>query len=673
MEDPFFVSFFRIFSTFPTNLLIQRQLGQNISAWIVLNFGRSGGVMEKLRPTSVISFGAYEINLRSGELRKSGVKIKLQPQPFKLLEILLERPGQVVTREELRSQIWPKESFGDFDQAVNIAIAKLRVALADSADNPRYIETIPRRGYRFIGQVAGLPDDFGRASFATSPSELARISPGTASETPKPLVASRLLLVLALSFCLAAILGYLAWRWRNHSRATAPPDSPIQSLAVLPLENLSGDAQDYFADGMTDELITDLAQIGALRVISRTSVMPYKNVREPLPVIARALNVDAIVEGTVLRSGNRVRITAQLVLASADKHLWAKSYEGDLGDTLSLQKQVANAIADQIRIELTPREQSVLQKVASVNPEAYDDYLKGRFFLNKRNSNEKAQAYFQLAIGKDPSYAPPYAGLADIYLLADNPRQARESLEKALILDNQLAEAHNSLAQLLYHFDHDWVASENEFKRALDLDANYAPAHHWYSMYLALIGRKTQALDEARKAYQLDPLSPVVGANLAKILQENAQYEEAIEQAKRTLELEPNSAVTHAVLGIVHEDQKMYAEAIAEYKSALELGGAPGEMRGLLGYIYAITGDQRNAKIMINELKQLWPTHAHAALDLAIVYCGLGQKDQALDWLKKASDANVGDLIVISHDRHFDSLRSDDRFRALIKQVGSLP
>lgn len=626
--------------------------------------------MEKLRPASVIRFAAYEVDLRSGELRKSGVRIKVQQQPFKLLEILLEHPGQVVTREELRSRIWPEEGFGDFDQAVNVAVAKLRAALVDSADNPRYIETIPRRGYRFIAHVAELQDDSGQARSAANLSNPAGISAEVASETRQPRPTNRWWLVLAFSVCLAAILGFLVWRWRNHSKAIAPLENPIRSLAVLPLENLSGDVEDYFADGMTDELITDLAQIGALRVISRTSVMPYKGARQPLPVVARALNVDAIVEGTVLRSGHQVRITAQLVQASADKHLWAKSYEGDLGDTLSLQKQVASAIADQIRIELTPHEQSVLHRVASVNPEAYDDYLKGRFFFNKRNSNERAQAYFQRAIEKDPGYAPPYAGLADIYLLGDNPRRARESVEKALALDNQLVEAHNSLAELLYLFDHDWVASENEFKRALELDANYAPAHHWYSMYLALLGRKAQALDEARKAGQLDPLSPVVGANLAKILQENGQYEKAIEQAKKTLELDPNSAVTHAVLGIVHEDQQKYAEAIAEYKTALKLGGAPGEMRGLLGYNYAITGDQRNAELMIKELKQLWPIHAHAALDLAIVYCGLGQKERAFNWLKKASEADVGDLIVIGHDHHFDSLRGDPRFTALVKQAG---
>jgi len=422
---------------------------------------------------------------------------------------------------------------------------------------------------------------------------------------------------------------------------------------------------------MTDELITNLAQISALRVISRTSVMPYKGARRSLPLVARELNVDAIVEGTVLRSGDQGRITAQLIQASADRHLWAQSYQGDLRNTLSLQKQVASAIADRIRIELTPHEQAVLRNVKSVNPEAYEDYLKGRFFLNKRNSNDKAQSYFQQAIEKDPNYPPPYTGLADIYLLFDNPRLAKESVKKALELDNELAEAHNSLAELLYRFDRDWAGSEREFKRALELDSNYAPAHHWYSMYLAFLGRKQQALVEAQKAYELDPLSPVVGANLAKKMQEDGQYDKAIDQAKKTLELEPNSAVTHAVLGIVYEDKKMYANAITEYKTALQLGGFPEEVRGLLGYVYAISGDRANTDKMTRELKQVWPGHARAALDLAGIYSGLGQKDQALYWLGKASEKEVGDLAVIGQDPHFAALHSDPRFQAFVKKVGA--
>jgi TolB-like protein/DNA-binding winged helix-turn-helix (wHTH) protein/Flp pilus assembly protein TadD len=630
--------------------------------------------MERLRHTSVLRFGIYEVDPDSGELRKGGIRIRVQQQPLKLLEILLKHPGEVVTREELRACIWPDESFGDFDQAVNVAIAKIRGALGDSADNPRYIETIPRRGYRFIAEVAVLEPDSEKPESAPETPATAGGRDSVAAVTeqamlrrqPGPLSWK----IIGFSLVLLAVFVVEIIRWRNHSAANASPTSPIRSLAVLPLENLSGDAQDYFADGMTDELITDLAQIGALRVISRTSVMPYKGARRPLPVVARELNVDAIVEGTVLRSGDQVRITAQLIQASADQHLWAQSYQGDLRNTLSLQKQVASAIADQIRIELTPHEQSVLKNAKAVDPEAYQDYLKGRFFFNKRNSGEKAQRYFQQAIERDPNYPPPYTGLADIYQLSDNPRLARESVQKALNLDNELAEAHNSLAELLYRFDRDLAGAEREFKRALELNPNYAPAHHWYSMYLAVVGRRQQALAEAQKAYEIDPLSSVVGANLAKKLQENGQYDKAIDQAKRTLEIEPNSAVTHAVLGMVYEAKEMYADAITEYKTALQLGGSPGEMRGLLGYVYAATGDLGNAEKMIRELKQLWPAYARAALDLAVIYSGLGEKDHALYWLGKASEKEVGDLIEIGQDPHFGALRGDERFQALVKQVG---
>lgn len=625
--------------------------------------------METLRHTSVLRFGIYEVDPRTGELRKGGIKIRVQHQPLKLLEILLEHPGEVVTREDLRSRIWPDQSFGDFDQAVNIAIAKLRGVLGDSADNPRFIETIPRRGYRFIAEVAVLPRDSGKPRPAQEVAGSRDAAAVAEPAWPRRLLEQLSWKIVGSGVVLLVVLAAAIDRWRN-SPASASPSPPIRSLAVLPLENLSG-AQDYFADGMTDELITNLAQIGALRVISRTSVMPYKDARKPLPLVARELKVDAIVEGTVMRSGNQVRITAQLIQASADKHLWAESYQGDLRDTLSLQKQVASAIADKIRIKLTPQEQAVLQTATVVDPEAYEDYLKGRFFFNKRNSNERAQWYFQQAIEKDPSYAPPYTGLADIYLLSDNPRLARESLQKALQLDNQLAGAHNSLAESLYLFDRDWVGAEREFKRALELDPNYAPAHHWYSMYLALLGRKQQALAEAEKAYELDPLSPVAGANLAKILQENGQYNKAINQARRTLELDPNSAVNHAVLGIVYEGNKMYAQAITEYQTALQLGGEPGEMRGLLGYIYAVTGNLADAEKMIRELKQLWPEDARAALYLGVVYCGLGQKDQAMHWLSKAGEKEAGDLITVGQDPHFVTLRSDRRFQAFVKQVGA--
>jgi TolB-like protein/DNA-binding winged helix-turn-helix (wHTH) protein/Tfp pilus assembly protein PilF len=603
----------------------------------------------------------------------------VQQQPLKLLEILLERPGEVVTREELRSRIWPNESFGDFDQAVNVAIAKLRAALSDSADNPRYIETLPRRGYRFIANVAVVsrPADkpgLGPAAGSSATREEAAHEPVRAAAGPKDLPSQHAwkLLALAMVLLLSMFVGWMLLR-RSGSPISISSSSPVRSLAVLPLENLSSNSEDYFADGMTDELITDLAQISALRVISRTSIMPYKGVRKPLSQIARELNVDAVVEGTVMRSGKQVRITAQLIRAPADKHLWAQSYEGDVRDTLALQKSVARAIAEQIRIKLTPQEAAVLENVKHVSPEAYDNYLKGRYFWNKRTAEDSKKAifYFSQAIENDPSYSLPHAGLADIYQLSERPQLAREEVRKALNLDDQSAEAHNSLANLLYLFDRDWEGADREFNRALELDQNYAPAHHWYSMYLALEGRKPEALAEAEKAYELDPLSPVVGANLAKIFQETGQDDKAIDQAKKTLDLAPDSAVTHAVLGLVYEDKHMYAQAIGEYKKALQLGGPTDEIRGLLGYTYAVSGNRTDAEKIVSELKGRWPGHTHAALDLAVVFSGMGDAESAMYWLGKARETRVSDLIGIGQDPHFAEMRGDRRFQTLVQQVGA--
>src|SRR6201998_3517115 len=398
------------------------------------------------RARFIVRFGIYEISFESGELRKAGIKIKVQHQPLKLLEILLEHPGEIVTREELRSRIWPQESFGDFDQAVNVAIAKLRGALGDSAENSRYIETLPRRGYRFIAEVTIVD--------ATKPVVGVNDKPSL----DKPDKRAQLRLPWKIAGVTLALVLVILTAWMMYPRKSPSPE--IRSLAVLPLESLSIDAsQDYFADGMTDELITDLSQISALRVISRTSVMPYKRVRRSLPEIARELNVDAVVEGTVLRSGDQVRITAQLIEAATDKHLWSQSYEGELRDTLALQNRVASAIADQIRINLTPREQAALKSVKVVDPEAYESYLKGRYFWNKRTADglKAALAYFKQATEEDPQYAKAYSGLADTYaLLGDwqyavmTPKEAFPNAKAAAIhaleLDNTLGEAHTSLA-----------------------------------------------------------------------------------------------------------------------------------------------------------------------------------------------------------------------------------
>jgi TolB-like protein/DNA-binding winged helix-turn-helix (wHTH) protein/Flp pilus assembly protein TadD len=636
--------------------------------------------MEPLRHTSIVRFGTYEVSLQSGEVRKAGVRIKIQQQPMKLLEILLERPGEVVTREELRGRVWDDESFGDFDQAVNIAIAKLRSALGDSAENPRYIETLPKRGYRFIAEVSVVVIGDRTRRPESAAGEIPGIEPvhqlqgAGLSVAPKRRLWPTRRVIVALALVLS--LPILAiWLVRSRDR----PRTGIRSLAVLPLDNLSDDAsQDYFADGMTDELITDLAQISALRVISRTSVMTYKHTRKPLREIARELNVDAVVEGTVLRSGEQVRITAQLIQAPADKHLWAESYEGNLRDTLALQNKVASAIAEQIRIALTPQEQAVLKKANVVNPEAYESYLKGRYFWNKRTPDglKVALAYFKQAIDENPNYAQAYAGLADTYSLLGDweygalaPREAypkaKAAAIKALELDNTLGEAHTSLAFSLDVFDWDWKSAEKEFGRAIELNPGYATAHHWYAWHLSEMGRNSEAIAEMRKAEHLDPLSLIISADMAEILLVAHLNDEAIEQSRRTVNMDPNFAIAHYELGQAFVQKHSYNEAIAEFQKAIELSGGSIPCKSNLAYAYAVSNKRNEAVEILNDLKT---RSAHNASEIALMYVGLGDKDQAMTWLEKAYEEHFNASILLRPA--FDPLRSDPRFQNLVHRIG---
>jgi len=639
--------------------------------------------MEPSTPKSVVRFGTYEVSLQSGEVRKSGLRIKVQQQPLKLLEILLQRPGEVVTREELCSRVWPNETFGDFDQALNIAIAKLRTALGDSAENPRFIETLSKRGYRFIADVSVVdpnvlprkPESGGTVPAATE-AEHALPAIGLAEVRKGRLWTRRwglVLLVLVLGMSILAL-------WVFRSRAPAP--TGIRSLAVLPLENLSGDpAQNYFADGMTDELITDLAQISALRVISRTSVMVYKDARKPLPQIARELNVDAVVEGSVLRSGDRVRITAQLIEAPTDKHLWSQSYEGDLQDTLAVQNSVARAIADQIRINLTPREQTALSSVDIVNPAAYESYLKGRFFWNKRTADglRTALAYFNQAIEEDPKYARSYSGLADTYALLGDWQyaampakeafpKAKAAAIKALELDSSLGEAHNSLAFVLDGFDWDLDAAGKEFQRAIELNPGYATAHHWYAWHLSLSGRYDEAIAEMKKAQNLDPLSLIINADLAELLVIAHFDDESMQQSLRTIEMDPGFALAHNQLGEAYIQKHMYEKAIVELRKAVQLSGDSPTCIASLARAYVLSGRRNEAVQLLNDLKKRSDLGHSSAPEIATIYASLGDTDQAMNWLDKAYNDRFNPGVLLRPG--FDPLRSDSRFQDLERRIG---
>jgi TolB-like protein/DNA-binding winged helix-turn-helix (wHTH) protein/Flp pilus assembly protein TadD len=633
---------------------------------------------QTVQPFRRFKFGVFEADLRTGELMKLGKRVKLQEQPFQLLAMLLEKPGELVIREELRERLWPN-TLVDFDHGLNKAISKVRESLGDSAENPRFIQTVAGRGYRFLADVAvvngGQPETVaGDPATHGTPSPPRPIDASASARWPAHALGWRLS-GFGLALALAVTLSWFFYSGRH-------PPSTVHSLAVLPLENLSNDAsQDYFADGMTDELTTHLGQISAIRVISRTSAMTYKNVRKPLAEIARELNVDAVVEGSVLRSGERVRIDAQLIQVPADKQIWAESYQGDFRDTLALQSRVARAIAGQIRATLNRQEQVALEKSKAVNPVAYEAYLKGRYFWNKRTGDglRTAIEYFNHAIETDPTYAEAYSGLADSYALSgdweygvlspqDAFRKAKAAATKALALDDSLGEAHTSLAFALDLYGWDWETAETEYKLAIKLNPGYATAHLWYAWHLILMGRNSEGLFELRKAESLDPLSLIISADMADALCIAHLFDEAVQQGKTTLQMDPNFAIGHYELGQAFEQKHMHDQAIAEFQKAIEISGHSGVFDSNLAYVYAVLGRKEEAIKIAKDLEAQHDQNPSAEANIALIYVGLGDQDQAMIWLNKGYEARFNPSILLRPA--FDPLRSDAQFKDLLRRIG---
>jgi serine/threonine-protein kinase len=477
------------------------------------------------------------------------------------------------------------------------------------------------------------------------------------------------------------ILGVREWKaWRARGRL-----GPIQSLAVLPLENLSNDpAQEYFADGMTEALITNLSKIRALRVISRTSAMQYKHARKPLPEIANELHVDAVVEGSVERSGDRVRIDAQLIQAKEDRSLWANSYERSLSDVLSLQSDVAQAIAGEIRVQLTPQEHAGLSARRTVNPQAYEAYLRGRYLWNKRTPADlrSAMEQFKKAIDRDPTYALAYAGLADGYiLLADHgelsPREAmplgKAAAKKALVLDDSLAEAYASLAVITWSYDWDAAAAEEGFRRALALNPNYATAHQWYGIYLVNVGRFDEGIEEMRRAQELDPLSLIIELNVGRSYYFARRYDQAIEHLQQLEQREPNFWYVRNILGQTYLAMGRINDAIAELERALALSPESERNMGVLGDAYARAGRKAEARRLAENLLALAHTRHFSPAYLAMIYMGLDEKAQAFAWLEKAYADRSDWILEMGVEPEFDLLRSDPRFRELMHRLRPAP
>jgi len=617
-----------------------------------------------------VQAGKPRIDLSRYELSLDGRRVRLEHQPMELLILLVERKGQLVTREDIVGKLWGKDVFVDVDQSINAAVRKIRSSLKDDPAHPRYLETVVGKGYRLVGEIElghSLPNALEK------PSQTASLRPHVGWRGESGLLACAVLVLVLV----ASTMTWFAWR-----RSPPLQHAQLHSIVVLPLVNLSGDpAQEYFADGMTDELITEIAQVGSLRVISRTSAMHYKATAKIAPEIARELNVDSVLEGSVARSDGRVRITAQLIEARADAHLWASSYEGEVKDVLEMQDAVARDVVKQIRLRLTTGEKARLSRSRPVNPEAHEAYLKGLYSWNKRDRAglEKAIGYFDQAIAIDPNYALPYAGIAQSYIPLTYLGYVRgeevrskvaAALAKALELDDSLAEAHTALGSAKHFYEYDWAGAEREFKRAIELNPNYATAHQWYAQMLGSEARGDEALVEHSRARVLDPFSLIIVSGTGYRLYRLRRYEEAVASLKDAVELDSNFPSVHWDLGLVYAQQKDFPTAIKELQKADVLFRGNPLVLGALGYAYAASGDEIRARTVLLRLENQARQQYVDPEAFALVYAGLENKDKAFEWLNKAIDDREGWVTFINVEPMLDSLRLDPRFEDLLRRLG---
>lgn len=635
---------------------------------------------KQLSPSPALRFGAFQVSFAARELRKHGVRIRLPGQPFCILSMLLEKPGEIVTREEMQQRLWASDTFVDFEHSLNSAIKKLRAALGDSSENSRYVETVPRLGYRFIAPVEEIPANR-RSAAETSPATGIAFSPAKGE-------GSRhrqwpMLVGIFVAFITTVTAGYFV---SPRSRARPQPPAGRLMLAVLPFENLTGDpGQEYFSDGLTEEMIAQFGQLDPkhLGVIARTSVMHYKNNQKALDQIGHELAVQYILEGSVRRDGDKVRITAQLVDMKNQTSMWSRQYDRELSGLLTLQEEIAQEIADEIQISLSSnRKVFASNRKPFVSPksyEAYDLYLKGRYFWNKRTKDgfQQAAEYFQQSIAKDPNYSRAYAGLADTFALMGTwnlvPQKeimpkARDAAVRALEIDETLAEAHTSLGLIAEDYEYDWQTAEKEFRRAIQLDPSYPTAHQWYAECLSWQGRFEEALAESKRAQQLDPLSLIIGADRAAILYFSRQYDRAMEQFHAVQAMEPNFPRGHMVT-YVYVEKGMFAEALAEAKKWHHSDGTP--VWEMQAYVHGSAGRMGQARQALAKWEQ-WSKSRHALTTSASVmpFVAMGRYDEAIGMLQKAYAERSSMVIEMGVAPYSDPLRSDPRFQDLLRRVG---
>jgi TolB-like protein/DNA-binding winged helix-turn-helix (wHTH) protein/Tfp pilus assembly protein PilF len=641
-----------------------------------------------------VRFGVFEASLTSGELRKNGLLIRMPGQPFKILAIFLERPAEVVTRDELRRSLWPAETFVDFEHSLNSAIKKLRKALGDSAETPRYIETLPRLGYRFIAPVisvrpeaaaepAAQPAHVSEVRTITEPESVIPEGPTGVMSQPAPGVETsrryRRIGSLAVAVAITLLL-WLAWARFNPRRPQVPGRV---MLAVLPFQNLSGDPeQEYFADGLTEEMITQLGwlQPQRLGVIARTSVMTYKHSEKRLDQIGRELSVQYVLEGSFRRDADRLRIAAQLIQVKDQSHLWAEEYDRWPKDLVDVQGEVAVAIAQEIQLQLSPQQKAELNRSRPLDPQIHEEYLKGRFFYNQRTAESirKAIGHLQMAIAHDPAYGEAYESLAAVYTslglyLYDAPNEvlpkAKAAALMALAIDDRASEAYAVLGEVSMVYDRNWTESERNFRRAIEVNPNEPIAHHEYgSQYLAAVGRFDEALAELREAHELDPLSPITtvaeGATLCFI----GKSDDCMEQFRRTFEIAPHFLQAHYYLSQAYGWRGSYPEALAE----LDKIGSPDDVpvMGQRGYVYAAQGRARDALLVVNQLERLSKRGYVDPVFIANIYAGLGDRESSFLWLERAYDQHSEGMLTLKESPVYNKIRFDPRFADLLRRVG---
>jgi TolB-like protein/DNA-binding winged helix-turn-helix (wHTH) protein len=650
-------------------------------------------VENSLRPPRRFQFGVFQVDVSNGEVRKQGSKIKLQEKPFQLLVLLLEHAGRIATREELRRGLWSADTFVDFDANLKTTLNKLRQVLGDSAENPIYIETVPRQGYRFLPPIVSLECEpsltgdsvtGGTLTGDARPPAISK-SADVPTNSSGTTTGARLAEWQAISAVMLALVLVVAGIYALRTKS-APVLKPVQQrvlLLVLPFDNLSGDpTQEYFSDGLTDEMITLLGRQypNGLSVIARTSAMRYRATQKPLPQVARELGgVDYVLEGSVRRSGNHVGINAQLFRTRDQASLWAETYESGVADVLTIQSNVAGQIARALVLEVAPERGRQPRSVP--NPKIYDAYLMGLYEANQRSepSLRKSVEYFKTAIQGDASYAPPYAGLANSYLLlagwllmppADAYPKAKAAALHALELDETLAEAHTTLAEAEHEYEWKWADAEREFHRAIELDPNSAIAHKSYAEFLMHGARSAEAICEMERARDLDPLSLIVNTLVGFAYSNARQYDRAIEEYEKVIQLDPQFAPAHYFLGGALTNVRQYDQAIAHLQKARDFTHGASLMSAGLARGYALAGRREQAQQSLRELQLRGMHHYVSPYGLAQVYAALGDKSGALDMLDRALNEHAFEVLFLRVDRSFDSLHENPRFEELLRRVG---